>query len=960
MGNSESSANPVRNLDKRTARREYATRFIGEIDRYRAEKGEDDDLRTVDSTMATQDTIQTVVRKRPIFAHELKNSEFDVVTAKDQNRITIHDARMHTDMVRHFMNHHEFNFHRVYSERDSNEDIYHNTIAPMVTHTLYGGYSTCMVYGQTGSGKTFTMSYMYERAARELFQNLPTGCSIGVSYIELADDTVLDLLNVSQPVQLCSGGDGCFHAYPVVEPIVNSLEELLALVLFGQDVRATSATGVHDASSRSHSLLRLYVYPPAPSQSDELASAEGVLNLIDLAGSEHRIDSMYHNAERRREGGHINKSLSALKECVRIRSTVRGNGEAKEMPGHHYRKSKLTMLLKGSFTLPSAKTVIIATVSPASKDTEHSLNTLRHACIMTGKPTSAVGSVEEKRFVTGGIVRTVSLGRIDVGAISRENHKEMKKNGSLRELMTSNGNQVDRSTLSKEPPTAKQKEKRRRQLERSALSKLGKSSLATLREARCKLRTHEQQNRRMQGVSTFLQELQNEQTNLSAAEEIDHNFAGSISPGAREVELNGRADLVPVDGELHKCFHANKRTTLSTSPEHRGGPSSSNVSIKRPISPETRAKMKKMRSIHSSVYGDDTIPVSVKRRQFETLMKLKGFSDHEVEFSLRCFGSGEMQASSQMHTSPQQPSPGPTQASSASSPESPPILAPTSKTRHELAKQRREEIAAANANAVATRRKSSVPTKRDQAIPDLDPLSIGSKSSMLDRHANARERRQQLEAERQAARKVSPPEYKSDDDVIQKLTADIFSINDAMEQPKISAATKHGLKKRLATSHAKLKREIARVEKERMRIEEENNKRSPRPSSARIDPAPRAEVPAIPVSRVPPIPTATGIKTAETKLRRKSRFAYTKGRGSGPPETDPESRDEEDVMAPVSQDDTYPPSQAESAGVDGRPPWVSVLPEPEDTKSPTVYKVPIDRRRKSPARPAWNNDFAEP
>ena len=44
--------------------------------------------------------------------------------------------------------------------------------------------------------------------------------------------------------------------------------------------------------------------------------------------------------------------------------------------------NKLTMALKGSFILPTARTVIIATVSPSSKDTEHSLNTLKHACIM--------------------------------------------------------------------------------------------------------------------------------------------------------------------------------------------------------------------------------------------------------------------------------------------------------------------------------------------------------------------------------------------------------------------------------------------------------------------------------------------------------------------------------------------------------------------------------------------------
>ena len=41
------------------------------------------------------------------------------------------------------------------------------------------------------------------------------------------------------------------------------------------------------------------------------------------------------------------------------------------------------MALKDSFAHPNARTVVIATVSPASKDTEHSLNTLRYASLMT-------------------------------------------------------------------------------------------------------------------------------------------------------------------------------------------------------------------------------------------------------------------------------------------------------------------------------------------------------------------------------------------------------------------------------------------------------------------------------------------------------------------------------------------------------------------------------------------------
>mmetsp|Transcript_42132 Transcript_42132/g.112388 ORF Transcript_42132/g.112388 Transcript_42132/m.112388 type:complete len:122 (+) Transcript_42132:112-477(+) len=85
----------------------------------------------------------------------------------------------------------------------------------------------------------------------------------------------------------------------------------------GQVPRRTPTTwrGVHDASSRSHAVLRVYIY------TDEVdVEGEGVLTLVDLAGSEHRIDSMHHTAQRRKEGAEINSSLMALKSVVHARA----------------------------------------------------------------------------------------------------------------------------------------------------------------------------------------------------------------------------------------------------------------------------------------------------------------------------------------------------------------------------------------------------------------------------------------------------------------------------------------------------------------------------------------------------------------------------------------------------------------------------------------------------------------
>ncbi len=44
-----------------------------------------------------------------------------------------------------------------YHESHANEDLYHQSVRPLVEAAFNGARCTCFAYGQTGSGKTYTM-----------------------------------------------------------------------------------------------------------------------------------------------------------------------------------------------------------------------------------------------------------------------------------------------------------------------------------------------------------------------------------------------------------------------------------------------------------------------------------------------------------------------------------------------------------------------------------------------------------------------------------------------------------------------------------------------------------------------------------------------------------------------------------------------------------------------------------
>jgi len=127
--------------------------------------------------------------------------------------------------------------------------------------------------------------------------------------------------------------------------------------------RAVAATQCNERSSRSHSVFQLQIRGENQLTSE---SVSGLLNLIDLAGSE-RLSSSKAANERLVETVNINKSLSSLGKVI----MALANKES-HIP---YRDSKLTFLLQNSLG-GNSKTLMFVNVSPAISDLNESLKSV--------------------------------------------------------------------------------------------------------------------------------------------------------------------------------------------------------------------------------------------------------------------------------------------------------------------------------------------------------------------------------------------------------------------------------------------------------------------------------------------------------------------------------------------------------------------------------------------------------
>ena len=313
-------------------------------------------------------TIVVAVRKRPKRPGE--EGQEDILRVESSRSISVMEPKTRVDGER-VVEPTTFHFDVVFDENERNHDVFNATTLPLVEAVRRGGSAIVFAFGQTGSGKTHTMlgpldkgeEGIFSLAAREVIANLK-GMRLSVSFFEIYGTNLYDLLNSRSKVMMLEDEYKSINLVGLTEHVVTDHESLMKLMSSGGDLRACGATHCNDHSSRSHAVL---VFNIRPRRHDSLF---GRITFIDLAGSERGAATLDMDKKARREGAEINKSLLALKECIRALDQKKSH-----IP---FRGSKLTQVLRDCFVGTSV-TCLIANVSPCQSHCEDTLNTLRYA-----------------------------------------------------------------------------------------------------------------------------------------------------------------------------------------------------------------------------------------------------------------------------------------------------------------------------------------------------------------------------------------------------------------------------------------------------------------------------------------------------------------------------------------------------------------------------------------------------
>jgi kinesin family protein 12 len=251
---------------------------------------------------------------------------------------------------------------------------------------------TVFAYGQTGSGKSYTIMGRDDAINEQVLNNdqhtglIPKAIKyiwsvvggrneryyIKVSFVEIYNESINDLLNPKNTnLQIRWNQKQGFFVEGLLVIDCKRPEDVVEIILEGHRNRKVGSHDLNKDSSRSHSILTVYIISEFVSDGQTFKKY-GKISFVDLAGSE-RLKESHSQGEMIKETGNINKSLFVLGKVISALTDKKNSKQ--HIP---YRDSKLTMLLMDSIG-GTAKTLMIACVSPSQTYADETMSTLNYA-----------------------------------------------------------------------------------------------------------------------------------------------------------------------------------------------------------------------------------------------------------------------------------------------------------------------------------------------------------------------------------------------------------------------------------------------------------------------------------------------------------------------------------------------------------------------------------------------------
>ena len=370
-------------------------------------------LKIVSSLPSLPSNIYVHIRVRPFISKESPNQ-----------CITLSDNKIYLGLS------HEFTFDRVYPPEVDTSTVFENSIEGNLSKAIKGYTYTIIAYGQTSSGKTFTMGSAMEppgiiQHSISYVMNNRIDVIYKISFFEIYIEKINDLLSTKEKdyfntnLRIRQLNDR-FYIENLSYVEVSSYQEAINIISYGIHNRKTSETYLNALSSRSHAFISLVAF-----DKENLTKELFKINFVDLAGSE-RLRNNF-NANQFNEGIRINSGLLSLSNVIMSLSR-----KVRHVP---YRESKLTMMLKDSFTGQSITTMICC-VSPSETNTEETLSTLNYSSFakkikFVAIPHMAIENIKQREKENSTVLKGKKVNR----KISFENSREVPLTGIESEIV---------------------------------------------------------------------------------------------------------------------------------------------------------------------------------------------------------------------------------------------------------------------------------------------------------------------------------------------------------------------------------------------------------------------------------------------------------------------------------------------------------------------------------------------